>query len=187
MGSAASRREKLIDLLKRLFVLVLAMQDGGVVAARGSEAGGQFEAAFQQVLCVLIALQPRRNFREHADGGDVGGVLFQVLAEERFGFGDVVVVQSYRGLHEVRILRGVADLLGVGRIGACGVAGDGEVVREGAPGVGDFGVEFQRVLERADGGVALPRCAQCEAQFEVSGRPELAARARVGSGRQALR
>ncbi len=47
------------------------------------------------------------------------------------------------------------DLLGVSGVGGCRVAGDGEVVCEGAPGVGDFRVEFEGVAERYDGVVAF--------------------------------
>ena len=46
------------------------------------------------------------------------GDAFQVLAQQRLGLGDAVLAQRRRGGQQARVARGVADVAGVGGIGA---------------------------------------------------------------------
>ena len=74
-GIARARAASSVSISRRAsHGLVLPMQDDRIVVAGGREARRELQAARQQVLGILVAAQPRRDFREHADGGDVGRI-----------------------------------------------------------------------------------------------------------------
>ena len=98
----------------RLDGLVRAMQDDRVVVPRLAESGGEFEAAREQILRVLDAVDAYGEFGEHADRDDVGRRLAQLRAQTCFGFRDAVRGERGRGVHQRRIVDAVADVFEIG-------------------------------------------------------------------------
>ena len=97
--------EQRLYLAKRGLGLVCPVQHHRVVLPRDRETRCEFEAAREQGFRIGDAADARRHFGEHADGGDVGRIVPQVFAQQRFGFGDAVLAQRQRRDHELRIAR----------------------------------------------------------------------------------
>src|ERR1700730_18446791 len=106
VGVARLGGEQLLDVWEGSGMLALAVQRHGVVVTSTGEAGRELEAARQQTLGVVVAPEARGVLGEHADRGDIGRMLAQMRAQQRFGFGDAVVAQRRRRGHQARVTRG---------------------------------------------------------------------------------
>ena len=163
--------EKLLDVRQRRGRLALAVEHGRQVVAGGIEARGELEAALEECLRIRIAAQPRRNFGQHAQRRDVGRMRLQVLAQQRFGFGNAVLDQRCSRGQQPRIPGGRLDVARVGGVGAFPFADRRKVVGERAPRIGQVRLESHRAAQRGDGRLALPEAAERHAQLVVGRGP----------------
>ena len=131
------RREKLIELGQCLGGLPFTMQYEGIVVTRGHERRRKLECAGEQTLRIAVAAQSRCHLGEHADGGDIRRVLFQMGAQQRFRWRDSVLAQIHRGFHQARILYRMTDLLRVGGLRSFDVVQPGQQIAQRAPGFGE--------------------------------------------------
>ncbi len=75
--------------------------------ARIAEVRREFEAAQQQMLGVLGAIQAHGDFGQHADRDDIGWCLLQVVAQLGFRFGNVICPQRISCAHQYGIMHAV--------------------------------------------------------------------------------
>ena len=163
--------QQVFDLRQCLLGLVAAMQDHGVVLARGVETGGQFEAARQQVQRILVAAHAGGDFGEHADRRHIGGRLFQMLAQQRLRLRDAAFGERHGGAHQARVVGGMQHVPGVGGIGRVLLAGRHQMVAEFAPGLRQIGLQRDRAAQRGDRLFAPAEPTQHHAQVELQRRP----------------
>ena len=147
------------------------MQDHGIVVARRPEARRQFQAAGQQVLGVAVAPDARGDLGQHADGSHVSWKLLQVTAQQRLGDGDATFGQCQRRFHEPGIARRIANVVGVGLVGACGITHRIQVITQGAPGIGHRRLQAHGRTQRRDGFLAAPGIAKRQPEFTLCGCP----------------
>ena len=107
------------------------------------------------VLGIAVAAEPRGDFRQHADGGDVGRLALQVLAQQRLGHGDASLAECERRLEQPWVARGRADVLGVGRVGTGSVAHGRQVVTQCQPRVAHVRLQLHGLAERLHGSLAI--------------------------------
>ena len=127
--------EQRLRFAQRGFGLVRPMQHHRVVLPRHREARRELETARQQRFRIGDAADARRDFGEHADGGDVGGIVPQVLAQQAFRVGDAVLAQRQRRNHELRIARRMPQMLRESLVGGLAHLERAVVIRERAPGI----------------------------------------------------
>ena len=108
-GIAGVLGQQPFDLGQRLLRAIAAVQDHGVVLARRMEARRQLQATLEQVGGVLVAPDPRRDFGQHPDRGDIGGRTPQPAAQQRLGMGNVVVDEGAARLEQDRVGHCVAE------------------------------------------------------------------------------
>ena len=164
-GIAGVVRQQDVELRQRRFRLLIAMQHQRVMLARLTEPRRQFEAALQQMQRLACPPHPHRQLRQHADRGDIGGLLVQPCPQQRFGIGETVLGQRIGGLQQARIARGMADVREIGGIRAFGIADAAQVVGQRQPGLRQFGLERQRCAQRLQGLVAAAGAGQRQAEF----------------------
>ncbi len=156
-----------LDLEQGLRGLVLAIEHGGQVVPGGGEAGGDLQAADQQPLGVLIAPQPRAGLGQHPQGGDIGGMVGQMIAQQLLGLAQSVVDQGGGGLDQVEIAGGGAQLLGQGLLGAGPVAHQVQPLGQTAPGLAGAGVQPDGALEGGDRLAGAAQIGQRQTQFQL--------------------
>jgi hypothetical protein len=108
-GVAGIAGQQVFDLGQCVLRTVAAMQDHGVVLARGMEARCQLQAALEQAGSILVAANSRGDLGEHADRGDVGRRALQPGAQQRLGAGNVVIDQGTAGGEQDWIGHSVAE------------------------------------------------------------------------------
>ena len=155
---------QLLDLRQGGGVLALTIERHGVVVARTGKAGGELEAAREQILGVVVTAQARGHLGEHADGSDVGRVLVQVPAQQRLGLGDAVVAQRGGRSHQARVTRGHLEKARTRSLSSRIVAHRRQVIGKGAPGIGKIGIERHRSAQRCHR--ILAPCQRSEGQTE---------------------
>jgi hypothetical protein len=164
-------REQLVDLCQGLDRLVVPVQYHGIVVPRGLEARRQFQAACQQALGVVVATDARGDLGQHADRRHVGRKPLQVAAQQRLGDGDTAFGQCQRRFHEPGVARRVADVVGVGLVGACGIAHRIQVITQRTPGIGHGWLQAHGRTQRRDGFLAAPGIAKRQPEFTLCGCP----------------
>ena len=112
---------------------------------------------------VAVSTETRGNFAEHADGGDIGGVLLQMLAQQCLGGSNAALAQMCRRFHQPRIANGMLDVLRVSGVGPFGVADGGEVIPQRTPRRRRVGLQLDRTPQLRDGRFALPHGTEHEA------------------------
>ncbi len=103
--------------------------------ARFAEIRRELEAAREQPLGVLGAVEPHRDLGEHADRDDIGRRLLQMLAQARFGVRNIVRMQRRSRAHQRGIVHRVTHMLGIRSGGAGAIAGGVELVGQLTPGL----------------------------------------------------
>lgn len=174
-GIARLVREQSVYLCECGAGLALAQQDDGVVVARGSEARREFEATLEEQLRIAVATEPGTDLREHANRGDIGRMLQQVLPQARLGYGKAAVAQRGCRLEQARIACRVANMARVGSVCARDIAHQHQVVAEQAPGIRKVRLELYGAAQGCNGRLAAARGAQGKPEFEMR-------RRRVGLG-----
>ena len=135
--------------------------------ARFAEPGGQLKATFEQIQRFLAAPDPHRQFGEHADRGDIGRMLLQPVAQQRFGIRQAVFGQGFGGLHQTRVAGGVADVGDVSRVGAFGIADAAQVIGQRQPGLRQRRIQRQRAAQRREGVIATTAATEREPEFAM--------------------
>ncbi len=113
---------------------------------RRRKARRQFETARKQSLGVPVPAQPRRDFRQHAQRGDVRGVFLQMGTQQCFRMRDLVLAQRRGGGEQALILGRGSDVLRIGGIGARRIARDVELIAKCAPRIRHVRLECHCVL-----------------------------------------
>ena len=108
-GVAGIAGQQVFDLGQRVLRTIAAVQDHGVVLARGMEARGQLQAALEQAGGILVTAYPGGDLGQHADRGDIGRHALQPGAQQRLGAGNVVLDQGSAGCEQDRIGHSVAE------------------------------------------------------------------------------
>ena len=106
-----------VELFERLAILTKAVKRRRQIVPRRIKLGRQFQRAFQQHDRIAIPADPSGHLGQHADRGNIGGILLQVMFEGAFGKRDIVAAQRNRRRLQVRIGRLAAQLLRMGIIG----------------------------------------------------------------------
>jgi hypothetical protein len=163
--------EQQIDFFQRLGRLALAVQDEGIVVSCGPKARCELQAAFEQRLCISVATQAGCDFRKHADSGDVGGLLLQMRAQQRFGLGDTALDERSRGFHQPRIASGCLDVLRAGVVCAPRIAHGRKVIGQRAPRIGVIGLQLHGAPERFDRCLSLCVTPVSKSQLKMCDRP----------------
>ena len=166
-GIARIVGEQGFELGQRRLRLLFAVQHQRVVLARLAEPGRELQATFEQMQRVFAAPDPHRQFGEHADRGDIGRVLLQPVAEQRFGIGQTIVGQGFGRLQHARVARRMTDVGHVRGVGAFGIADAAQVVGQGQPGLRQGGIERECAPQRGDGVVATTGAAERQPEFAV--------------------
>ncbi len=135
--------------------------------ARREEARCELEAAAEQQFGVCVAPEPPGDLGQHAQGGDIGRVLAQVVAQQRLGYGNAALLQCDRGFEQPRVARRGTDLPRIGGVGRRGIADGVQVIAERAPGVGKIRLEGQRATQRRNCRITAAEVAVGECQFVV--------------------
>ncbi len=143
-------RQQLVELGEAPRRFVAAVQQEGVVVARGREAGRELQAALEERDRVVAASAARRDLGEHADRRHVGRRLHQVRLQEPLGARKVVLHHRRRGLDQRGVPVRVADVPEVRGVRRLGVADGHQVVAEEAPGLGVVGAQVDGAAERLD-------------------------------------
>ena len=163
--------QQMLDLDQRLLRPVAAMQDQRVILPRCLEAGGQLQAALEQMQGVLVATQPGSDFGEHADRGNVSRRLLQVFAQQGLGRGDAVLDQGDGGSQQARVAGGVTHMAPVRRVGRLLFAGRHQVIAKRAPGLRQIGLQRHRATQRLDRFLPAPAMAKRQPQVEMDHGP----------------
>jgi hypothetical protein len=90
---------------------------------------------------VGIAAEAGADFGEHAQGGDVRGVLGEMSAQDVFGFGQAIAVHGVGRAQQSGILGGGFHVAPPGGLGGGLLIGLGEKRGHLAPDAGQSGVE----------------------------------------------
>ncbi len=162
-------REQLVDLRERFHRLVVPVQDDGKIVPRRLEAWRQFEAAREQVLGVAVAADAGGDLGQHADRRHVGRKLLQVIAQQRLGHGDAAFGQRERRFQQARIVRGVADVLGIRLVRTRGIAHGEEVIAQRPPGIGHRGLQADGLAQHGHGFLAMAGVTERKPQFAMRG------------------
>ncbi len=169
-GVAGIGGEQQVGLGDRVRRPVLAVENLGVVVPGRGEARRQFQAPLQQALGVLVTAEARAGLGQHADGGHVGRVVFQEVAQQPLGHRQPVVAQGRGRLDQDRILHRSPDVAGVGGVRARVVAQDHQLVAERPPRASLRGVGPHGVGQRLDGLPVGAQAAERGAQQGQRGR-----------------
>jgi hypothetical protein len=170
-GIAGLGLEQSLDLLERGRVLALADESRGVVVAGAFEARRQFETARQQVFGIQIATQSPGHFREHADGGDVGGMVLEMPPEQGFSLRNAVVAQSRSRRDQARVAYRGPEEARPGALGTRLIAGRRQVIRERSPGVRHVRIELRGAPQLAHGILPAAERPEGTTQLEVRRSP----------------
>ena len=127
-GIARIVGEQGFELGQRGLRLLFAVQHQRVVLTCLAESGREFQTAFEQMQRFLATPNPDRQFGEHADRSDIGRVLLQPVAQQRFGIGQAIVGQGFGRLQHARVARGMADIGHVRGVGAFGIADAAQMI-----------------------------------------------------------
>ena len=171
VGIARFGLEQSLDLRQRRGMITLAVQSHGVVLTGAVEVRREFQTPRQQVLGVVVAADAGGDLGEHAQRGDVGGMLVQVPPQQCFGFGNAVLAQRRAGGEEARVACGCLEEARARRLGASIIADRPQVIGERAPGIRQIRVEFDGTLEFGDGLVATTERPECHAMLVARGGP----------------
>ena len=142
VGIARFGLEQALDLRQRRGMVALTVQRHGVVLPGAVEVRREFQAPGQQILGVVVAPDARGDLGEHAQGGDVGGMLVQVPAQQRFGFGNAVLAQRGARGEQARIARGGLEEARARGLGARIIADCPQVIGERAPRIRQIRVQL---------------------------------------------
>ena len=140
-----------VELCDRLDRLVEPVQCDGVVVARLAESRRELQTAQQQPLGVLGAIEPQRNFGQHADRDDVGRRLPELLAKACFGGRNEVRMQRRRRRQQNRIAHGVAHVLRIRIRRAFAIAARVQMIGELAPRLRAERIGGDDAAQRGDG------------------------------------
>ena len=151
--------EQPLDLRQRQIRLALAVEHHGIVVARFIEARRELEAAFEQLLRILVAAQPRGNLRQHTQRRDVGRVGLEVSAQARLCERQVVFDERTGGLRQARVACCCLEEVRPRVIRPVRIALRIQLIGEQSPGVRRIRMQQQRTSKRGarlDGASGLP-------------------------------
>ena len=106
--------EHSIQMLKRLWKPVLFIQHRCQIGTRSAKVRCQLKRAAKQCLAILQPAHTRRQFRHHANGGNVRRRITQMTAQQRLCILQPVFGQRDSRRHKVRIAQSSFDS-GAGR------------------------------------------------------------------------
>ena len=156
--------EQGVRLAHRRFGLVSPVQHHRVVLPRDREPRRELEAAREQHFGIRDPADPGRDFGEHADCGDVGGIVPQMFTQQLLRFGDAVLAERQGRHQKLWIARRMADLLRKGVVRGIAHLERRVVVTECAPRIRLRRIEMHRAAQGFDGLFALAKPAEREAE-----------------------
>ena len=124
--------------------------------SRAFVARREFQAAFKQCLRLFHSIMTLNNICQQAQRNYVGRMLFDLFAQQGFGFRNAVLSKCSSRLPQVRVICRIANIHGKGIIRSVPVSQRGQKIRQRKPGVAKIRFYGHGAAHRSNRRFVLP-------------------------------